>query len=227
MSDIRVGAAIVAAGTGSRFGKPKQFELLSGRALFLWSVEAFITSGLVHEVVLVVNPDREQEALQILAQHGLDHVVVIGGGATRQQSVQNALKYFDHEGQATHVLVHDAARALVSQGLIDRSIRTLETEEAVLVALPVVDTLKQAVDDRVAGTVSRENLWRAQTPQGGVLELLLNANRVAESEGYQATDESELLERVGVRPALVVGSERNFKITYPEDLIWAERLLNG
>jgi 2-C-methyl-D-erythritol 4-phosphate cytidylyltransferase len=225
MSESRIGAAIVAAGSGSRFGKPKQFALLGGKPLLLWSVETFVRSGLFQEVVLVVAPEKESEAREILDAAKLDHIVVVSGGVTRQQSVLHALNHFDHEGQVTHVLVHDAARALIGTGIIQRAVESLAQEEAVLVALPVVDTLKYSNENHVERTVSREGLWRAQTPQGGQLEPLLSASRAAEAEGYTATDECELMERIGIRPIIIPGSERNFKITYPEDLEWAEQLL--
>lgn len=215
---MRFAAIIVAAGSGSRMGGlPKQWRMLAGRPVLKWSLDAFRTAG-ADPVVLVVAPE-DRELAQALA--GLE-AVVTAGGATRTDSVRSGLALC---GEAEAILIHDAARPLVSQAHIRAVLEALDEADGAVPALPVADTLKRATDDG-AVTVDREGLWRAQTPQGfrhGVLQAAYDrwpANA-------PATDDAAVVEASGGRIALVPGDPRLMKITYPEDFGMIERLAHG
>jgi 2-C-methyl-D-erythritol 4-phosphate cytidylyltransferase len=211
---------IVAAGSGSRFGAPKQFIELRGMPLYQHSLKVFAEHPMIGRIVLVISPDDvsriEQEVWSIFDEK---KIVIALGGAVRQDSVSNGMQKLEELGGSMLVLVHDAARPFVLPEIITNVIRGIEEYGAALAAIPVVDTLKQSSDGFSAATIPRANLWRAQTPQGARFELLKQALKSAHENNYSATDESELLERIGVKPLLVLGDERNVKITYEKDLI--------
>ncbi|MDP4199847.1 MAG: 2-C-methyl-D-erythritol 4-phosphate cytidylyltransferase [Bacteroidota bacterium] len=221
-----VGVIIAAAGSGSRFGKVKQFELLGDLALYQYVARTFSSIESIRALVLV---GREEEVptyeagLRELKLECECHVV--SGGATRQESVAKGLDVFRAFDGIEVLLVHDAARALVNPPLIEAVIRAVREHGSAIPGLPVVDTLKRTDGQRIIETVSRENLWRAQTPQGARLELMLGAYDVAPDILRTATDEAQLLERIGEHPWIVPGSESNFKITYPADLERARSVL--
>jgi len=223
MKDVAV--IIVAAGSGSRYGRPKQFELLGREPLVVWPIRAFLKASAVREVILVHALEQREEMIAILTHAKLiDHVRLVDGGATRQQSTANGVREVSSECLIT--LVHDAARALIDVETIEQVIAGCRKHQAALVAVPVVDTIKEAEEDHlVKRTIPRINLWRAQTPQGAKTELLKQAITKAVEDYYYATDESEILERIGIQPLIIHGKESNFKITYPEDLERAEHFL--
>jgi 2-C-methyl-D-erythritol 4-phosphate cytidylyltransferase/2-C-methyl-D-erythritol 2,4-cyclodiphosphate synthase len=145
------------------------------------------------------------------------------GGATRQDSVRNGLQALP--AAVTRILVHDAARPLVSTSIIDRCLAGIEEHGAVIAAVPVKDTLKEVAEHRISRTVDRSSLWQAQTPQGMRRELLEQACKQVEVDGFLGTDEASLLEHAGIPVAVVMGSEENIKITRPDDLRIAAGLL--
>jgi 2-C-methyl-D-erythritol 4-phosphate cytidylyltransferase len=214
-----VGVVIAAAGSGTRFGSTKQFEMLGDLPLYQYVVRTFSRIPSVRAIVVV---SRAEDVAAFDA--GLRELAlqcewrVIAGGNSRQESVAKGLEPFCKMEGIDILLVHDAARALVEELLIESVIQAVRDHGAAVPALPVVDTLKRAEGGQIVQTVSRENLWRAQTPQGARYELMLSAYDVTPEILLTATDESQLLERSGIKPHLVAGSELNFKITYPEDL---------
>jgi 2-C-methyl-D-erythritol 4-phosphate cytidylyltransferase / 2-C-methyl-D-erythritol 2,4-cyclodiphosphate synthase len=153
---------------------------------------------------------------------GLDLLDPVAGGATRQESVRLGLESLADEPPEL-VLIHDAARPLLSAALVDRVLHALGAHAAVLPALPVTDTIKRGEGGRAAGTVDRTGLYRAQTPQGFIYETMLAAHR--RFAGAAMTDDAALAEAHGLPVALVAGDEDNLKITEPADLARAERLL--
>ncbi len=214
---MQVAALLVAAGSGSRFGGavPKQFAVLAGRPVVRWAAEWLAPHGGLLQPV--GDPDAVGAALA-----GLDHLPVVPGGATRQASVRAGL-----EALAPHapdvVLVHDAARPWFPSGTVDDLLRALDACPGALPAAPVTDTLKRAAGGRVAATVPRDGLYRAQTPQAFRFDVLLRLHRTAPPTGL--TDDTALLETAGLPVAVVPGSEDNIKITFPEDLARMERFL--
>lgn len=222
----RATAIIVAAGRGLRFGGavPKQYGMLAGQPVLRHAVRAFLTHPGVGSVRVVIHPaDR---ALYDRAVAGLDLPPPVAGGGTRRESVRNGLASLEDD-PPDRVLIHDGARPLVDHAIIDRTLAALDRHAGAIPAVPVADTLKrEGPDGTVAGTVLRQGLWRAQTPQGFQFARLLAAHRRTMPE-TEPTDDAQLLEMAGETVALVLGSEDNIKITHDDDLGRAARLLGG
>jgi 2-C-methyl-D-erythritol 4-phosphate cytidylyltransferase/2-C-methyl-D-erythritol 2,4-cyclodiphosphate synthase len=211
-------ALIVASGRGQRFGaeRPKQYQQLAGRPVLRHCLERFGSHPRVGGVRAVIHPqDRE---LYDAAARGLALLEPAEGGPTRQESVRLGLESLG-AAPPDFVLIHDGVRPLTDAALIDRVLDGLAEHAAVLPALPVTDTLKHVGADGVLGTVERQGLYRAQTPQGFVYDRILAAHRAAAG--------AEVAEALGLAVAVVAGDEANLKITDPADLARAERLLGG
>ncbi len=212
----RTAVLLVAAGTGSRFGAdtPKQFRSLAGRPVIRHAADAFTAAGMLIQPVGDTAPITEALA-------GIDHLPPVPGGATRQDSVRAGL-----EALARHapdiVMVHDAARPVIPDGTFQALIAALATHKGAIPAVPVPDTLKRGNAGTIAGTVSRDGLYRAQTPQAFDFQTLLALHRTA---GPGATDDASILEAAGLPVALVPGHDDNIKLTYPEDMLRLERIL--
>jgi 2-C-methyl-D-erythritol 4-phosphate cytidylyltransferase/2-C-methyl-D-erythritol 2,4-cyclodiphosphate synthase len=217
---------IPAAGSGTRMklDHPKQFHAILGSPILVHTVRPFLKNSNIDKIIVVVPADWVEKTVQILSDSGLSHpsITVTAGGIRRQDSVLAGLQLLDETTDI--VLVHDGARPLVSQDLIDRCCRAAHLRGAAIAAVPVKDTLKrQTPEQLVADTVDRDGLWQAQTPQAARLSLLLDAyHKVGDQD---VTDESSLLEKAGVPVTLVEGSETNIKITRPEDLELAEKIM--
>lgn len=217
----RIAAVIVAAGEGRRFGGPKQFAPLRGRPVLDWSLAAFEASPHIDAVVLVLG---ESAGGAKDASRYAKVVSVVRGGERRQDSVANgvaALKLKDDD----IVLIHDGARPLVTQDLIERVLEGARAFGAAVPGLPLEDTVKEAEAGRVVRTIERDRLVRVQTPQGFAAGLLLRALDAAREAGISGTDEASLLERLGLPVMIVPGDPRNLKITSPLDLTAAEAYL--
>jgi len=213
---MRIAAILVAAGSGSRFGAemPKQFLVLAGKPVIRHAAEALAAHAPLLQPVGETAPIAAALA-------GIEHLPVVPGGAVRQDSVRAGL-----EALVPHapdiVLVHDAARPLIPAGTVPALLAALESAPGAIPALPVADTLKRAVDGRISATVSRDGLFRAQTPQAFRFHALQEAHHA----GIQgATDDASLLEAAGAAVAIVPGAEDNIKLTYPEDLVRLERAM--
>jgi len=215
-------ALVVAAGRGNRFGGelPKQYARLGGRPVLRYSLEAYCRHPGVAAVQAVIHPDDREYYDQAVAGLGLPPPAA--GGATRQESVRRGLEHLAAAAPA-RVLIHDAARPFVDTGTIDRVLRALDAAPGAIAALPVTDTLKQGRDGRIAGTVPRDGLWRAQTPQGFRFAEILAAHRAA--AGAEFTDDAAVAEHAGLAVTLVEGGADNLKITSARDLERAERWL--
>ncbi len=215
---------VVASGRGERFGGalPKQYQRLAGRTVLRHCLETFAHHPRVGGVRVAIHPD--DRALYDDAAQGLRLLEPVHGGASRQESVRLGLESLADDPPEL-VLIHDGVRALVAPGLIDRVIDRLQTEAAVLPALPVTDTLKRVERRAVAGTVDRTGLYRAQTPQGFRYPAILEAHRAF--AGQSMTDDCALAEAAGLTVSVVAGEESNLKITEPADLARAGQLLAG
>jgi 2-C-methyl-D-erythritol 4-phosphate cytidylyltransferase len=221
-----VGVVVVAAGRGSRFGgeTPKQYQPIAGVPMVLRAVRPFAAHPEVAQVALVLPPADAEAPPAFLGGIAGAGLVVVAGGAERSDSVAAGLRALGPE--CTVVLVHDAARPFVGRAIIDAVIAHARAGEGAVAAVPVSDTLKQAAAEdatRVARTVPREGLWRAQTPQGFPRAVLERAHAVDRGEAG-ATDDAALVERTGVPVRLVPDSPRNMKVTTSEDLALAELL---
>ncbi len=215
-------AIVVGGGTGSRFGgdAPKQYRPLAGRAIFRRSLAAFAAHPSIDGVQPVIG--AEDGARFAAACGDLPVRPAVAGGATRSSSVRAALDALADDAPA-RVLVHDAARPLVSAALIGRVVAALDEHAAVVPGVTVRDTLKRAPAGTIETTVDRTGLVAVQTPQGFAYGLL----RDAHARGDDATDDAGLVERMGASVHVVEGEMTNLKITEPDDLALAERWLAG
>lgn len=226
-------ALVPCAGSGSRAGTamPKQYQQIAGQSMVTHTLAALQSVDRLHAIAVVVSPDDVHEWPASSVQ------ILNCGGATRAESVFNGLTQLLAEGahnqdgvQATDwILVHDAARCLISEFEINRLIDAcFDDEVGGLLALPLPDTLKAAVNGRVSQTLPRQDKWLAQTPQmfrAGALQAALQAKASDNFDGI--TDEASAMEMAGFAPKLVVGSPHNFKVTYPSDFSLAEDLLGS
>lgn len=223
--DARLWVLIPCAGSGTRAGsaQPKQYRPLAGHAMVLHTLAAFLAVPRVSRtLVLLAAGDAQFAALD--APQGAWGVVACGA-ATRAGTVANGLSALQASGahEDDWVLVHDAARCLVTPELVNRLIDACSADAVGgLLALPVSDTVKRAAGDRVAATVDRSLHWLAQTPQMFRLGLLQRALRQA---GGGVTDESSAIEALGLAPRLVPGDAANFKVTYAQDFVMAQAIL--
>jgi len=205
---------------------PKQYLPLAGRPLICHALLALAAHPLIERVFVVLAPGDAQFARCDLAPYTDRIVPLYCGGAARAASVFNGLVAArDAIAASDWVLVHDAARPCLARAELDRLIAEIgDDDTGGLLAVPVADTLKRASrEQRVAGTEPRDNLWAAQTPQMFRYRLLLEALR--EADPGLATDEARAIEGLGLRPRLVLGSPRNIKVTFPEDLELAALIL--
>ncbi|MGB7202309.1 MAG: 2-C-methyl-D-erythritol 4-phosphate cytidylyltransferase [Pyrinomonadaceae bacterium] len=221
-------AIIVAAGSGQRFNSdtPKQFVPLLGKPLIFHTLEKFESCDRIDGIVLVLSDEcRELFESSNLKSEITKLRSVVTGGSTRAESVRNGLSTLDaNDGDI--VAVHDGARPLVTVDEIARTVeKAAETGAACLVA-PVTDTIKTIRGDEIAGTLERDKLRRALTPQAFKFEVLKRAFEQSDlSEAV--TDECYLVEKLGHPIVFVEGSSRNIKVTRPEDLVFAEALLSA
>jgi 2-C-methyl-D-erythritol 4-phosphate cytidylyltransferase len=221
---MSVWAIVAAAGSGSRLGSgPKAFIELAGVPMVTHSLIAFAKAS-VDGIVLVVPEGLESEARDVAAAAVPSAIVrVVAGGATRQESVRAALQQIPADASA--IVVHDAARPLVTVALIESAIGALDRAAGIVVAVPERDTLKGVAGEVVEETIPRSAVFRAQTPQAFRAEPLRAAHESAAAAGFDATDDAMLLERIGELVVIVDGDERNLKVTTPDDLVVAEALL--
>ncbi|HKY92255.1 MAG TPA: 2-C-methyl-D-erythritol 4-phosphate cytidylyltransferase [Nevskiaceae bacterium] len=221
----RYWAVIPAAGGGSRMGlnKPKQYLALRGRAMIEWSLAPFLDSGWIDGVVIVLPKTDADFARLPVARH--PKILIVPGGAARAESVLAGLDAVAERTQGfeeVYVLVHDAARPCLDWSDLERLRDEADDKHGGLLAMPVTETLKKGKKGKVAGTIDRSLVWRAQTPQLFRLDLLRQALHDCEERNLEVTDEASAMERAGYKPRLVRGRESNLKVTYPEDLLLAE-----
>ena len=227
----RFHALIPCAGTGSRAGtvQPKQYQQVAGQPMVMHTLQALAKVSQLSSAWVILSPDDGH----VWAEQGwpAHFQRVACGGATRAASVFNGLQAMLAAGLDPQdwVLVHDAARCLVSPESVSRLIETCR-DDAVggLLALPLPDTLKSEEGGRVLATVSREHKWLAQTPQMFRLQALYDALAAVAASGFAGiTDEASAMERLGLKPRLIEGSAQNFKVTYPADFALAEAILGS
>ena len=217
-----------AAGKSSRFHDKhykKPFAILSQRAVWLHAAEKFLNRDDVKQVLVVVAPDDREDFLSKFgANVAILGVDVIEGGAQRCDSVANALEHV--QAEIDYVVVHDAARPCIVDEWISKIFSAAEKSGAAIFAVPVAGTLKRVDSNKtITGTVDRNNLWEAQTPQVFRRELIVRA--YAQRGSLNATDDAQLVEQMGHPVTVVPGSPINFKITTKEDLRLAEQALKA
>jgi 2-C-methyl-D-erythritol 4-phosphate cytidylyltransferase len=223
-------AILPAAGFGTRMGgeSPKQFRLLDGVPLLLFTLRRLAACPAITEFLIATREDEiEPLRLRLAGEHLGRPLRVVGGGDSRQESVANALGQAPKDAEL--ILVHDAVRPLVTRDQSERVIAEARTRRAAILGIPAMDTVKEVKRASLPGdvalvtaTIPRERVVLAQTPQVFEAALLREAFARAVADGFTASDEAGLVERLGYDVYVVLGSERNLKITRPGDLELAE-----
>lgn len=200
---------------------------LGGQAVLARSAAALGAQAAVQGICIVCGEDQRQTCMDLVAPALGDKPLILAqGGDTRQQSVYNGLEALD--GKADMVLIHDAARPLVDGATIQAVIDGAAQDGAAIPGIAVRDTLKQVdAQGLIVATTAREGLWQAQTPQGFMLQTILDAHRQAAQQGFEATDDAQLLERSGHGVRMVAGSTTNLKLTTPQDVLLAQAILQS
>lgn len=219
-----VAGLLVAAGEGRRFGKRKQYIEVKGKPLIFYSLKALEDSSFVDFFYVVTNEDEVEKCQSIVRKNKfLKCRGVIAGGKERQDSVRNGLHALPPETK--WVLIHDGARPLLSEGIIERCVKAIREGMGVITAVPEVDTVKEVKEGYVVRTVDRSSIWRVQTPQLFPFSLLKEVHEKAWQKGVYFTDDAALFEWAKLPVKVVRGDYRNIKLTYPEDLLVIDFLL--
>lgn len=221
-----VSAVIVAGGSGSRMGtdKTKQMLVLASKPLVVHTLLAFEKSECINEIVVVAKEDECAEYDNFKKEYGITKLTkTVVGGATRQQSAKNGFDAISEK--ADFVAIHDAARALITPTQIKEVVMSAVAHGAAIAATPSTDTIKYAEGQIISETIPREKIWLTQTPQVFRDEIYRVAAYTAEKEGFVATDDSSLVENIGINVYLVDTGADNFKVTYSTDISRAEDLL--
>jgi len=229
---LKVTAIIPAAGEGKRLNAglqsgaiKKQFLEISGKSILSMTVSAFEECQSVDDVIVVADKEDIELTKDLLKDYKKVKKVV-AGGAKRQESVHNGLQSASQDTDI--VVIHDGARPLVTKELISNAITEAKTSKAVVTGVPAKDTIKTVTPDRtVLETLDRQMIWMVQTPQVFKFDLIKEAYERAKKIGYSATDDSKLVERLGISVKMIMGSYENIKITTKEDLVIAEAILAG
>lgn len=221
-----VSVIIVAAGSGSRLGAnvPKAFVKVGEATLLENTLRTVATIDTVGEIVIATPPGMEPPTHNLARAAQLTRPVkVVAGGAERQDSVRIALQLTSVEAEV--VIIHDAARPFATPAMFEASIARASECGAAIVAMPLADTLKRVADRLIRETIPRADLWQAQTPQAFRRDLIIKAHDRALREGIMATDDADLVERMGVEVAVVAGSPTNLKITTADDFKLAQAIV--
>jgi len=224
---MKITAIIPAAGSGSRYSqnKNKLFENLDGLSVLVQTLKVIASVQEINNIIVCSSKELISEINTIVQNYNLEKAVkVVSGGKTRQESVFNGLKAAA-EYNPDYVLIHDGARPLVTEEIIKNAISCAIAKGNAIVAVPAKDTIKRVnvSTNKIIETLNREELWNIQTPQVFKYNELLEAHK--KFEGMNLTDDSTLIERLGIPSFVVMGSYSNIKITTKEDLLYAEMLL--
>ena len=218
---------IVAAGSGKRMNMDinKQFIKLNEKEIIAHTIEIFYKNENIDEIIVCIKKEEEEFFREkIINRYNFKNIKISYGGKERQDSIYNGLKLIDSRCEI--VLIHDGARPFVSNIIINNSIKTAREKKAVVVGMPVKDTIKFVDNGNIKDTPNRENLWSAQTPQSFEYKLIMRAYEEAYKHHYYGTDDSMLVEKIGQKVTMIMGSYDNIKITSPEDIGIGEQILN-
>ena len=222
------GVVIVAAGSGSRMKRDinKQFIKLDGKEIIAYTIEKFYKSEDIDDIVIVIKENEEKYFIEnIINKYGFDNIKLAYGGKERQDSVYNGIKKLNSNCEI--VLIHDGARPFVNEYIIKNSIKEAKENNAVVVGVPVKDTIKVVDSDgNIVDTPNRSLLWSVQTPQSFKYEIITRAYEYAYSNDYYGTDDAMLVEHIGYNVKMIEGSYDNIKITTEEDLHFGIQILN-
>ena len=227
--NMKVAAIVPAAGKGRRFKSrlDKPYIKLRGRPILAHTLLRLSKNKYITQVIVAVNKNKLKKARrEIIDKYGIKKTSLVSGGGERKDSVRNALKNISCD--IDYVLIHDGIRPFITDDLIESSLKAAQRFGASVVAVPVKPTLKR-IDKkgRIVSTPDRRDFWEAQTPQVFRRDLILRAYREANRKKINFTDDSMLVELLGVKPKVVMGSYRNIKITTKEDLELAKILIKN
>lgn len=214
-----------AAGQGKRMGAGKNKLLLevNGVPVLIHTLRVFEQDEACSKIIVAIHPQDEWEFKALFTKYNVAKAIhLVSGGKERQDSIYNALKTVETDGI---ILVHDSARPFISKEHIYRLTEMAEETGAAILGVPVKDTIKKVKDGVVVETVERSSLWAVQTPQAFRISLLTEAYEKAEKDQFQGTDDASLVERLGYPVMVVEGDYDNIKLTTPEDLYFAEAIL--
>lgn len=219
---------IVAAGASRRMGRDKLWIPLAGRIVLARTIDVFEASASIDTIIIVTSTERLEETRELCQQESWTKVrSVIPGGARRQDSVCCGLDTLaELQPECQWVMIHDGARPLVSQTIIETGLHTAMQHQAAIAAVPVKDTIKQVHNGIILDTPDRELLWAVQTPQVFAFPLIHQAHHSPEARG-DATDDALLLERLGHHVAVFPGAYTNIKITTADDLLVSEAIIKA
>ena len=218
-----ISAIIPAAGQGKRFGKKKQLILINNRPLLFYTLIPFIKCDLINEIIIALPPEDIDFVNKYLIELNYEKKInLIKGGQERQYSVLNAISQTNKNNDI--ICIHDAVRPFISLEILEKTIESCILNGAAIVAVPSVDTLKKIKNSYVAKTVSRETIWKAQTPQIFKRSILERSLSVAIKSNMNETDESSIVEKAGYKVSIVEGSPLNIKITSEEDWMIANAI---
>jgi 2-C-methyl-D-erythritol 4-phosphate cytidylyltransferase len=225
---MKADAVIVSAGKGVRFmeGQKKQFYFLGGKPILTHTLDKFETCSLIRSILLVVGQEDMDYCLEEFTEKYKFKKIsqIVPGGKRRQESVKNGIDALPKDTDI--VAIHDGVRPFVTKAMIEDSVHSAVRYGAVILAMPVKDTIKMSSPDgTVLKTLDRESLWQIQTPQTFQANVIKEAYRRATEEGFIGTDDASLVERLGVKVHILPGSYTNIKITTPEDLLLANLFL--
>ena len=239
---MQIAVIIAASGSGLRLGgdMPKQFQPIGGKPILAHTMDAFNRAGIVSKIIVTAPAEYVARAWEIARDNGLHKVrAIITGGDNRAASIYAALKALPFVGTGPEnlpkphspteiVLIHDGVRPFVSEDLIQAVAKAASTHDAAITGTPLTDTIKEVDKNaKITATPDRSRFWQVQTPQGFTYELIMKAYVRGEKDGIlsQATDDSMLVERLGITVHMVAGDPGNIKITTQVDLAMGEILL--
>lgn len=224
---MKIAAIVLAAGSGSRMGKKtrKQFLRIGDKPILFYSLHVFEQCDAIDEVVLVTKEEDSLFAAEAVVDRFNFHKVkkIVSGGEKRQDSVFAGLRAVDEKSSI--VVIHDGVRPFISVDQVELGVQKCMECNAVISAVPVVATIKEVAGGKVVRTVNRDTLWEIQTPQIFNFDLIFTAYSQAVAEGFSATDDAMMVERFGGEVYILPGDRRNIKITTPEDLHYANFML--
>ena len=223
------GVIIVAAVSGSRMKANinKQFIKLNDKEIIAYTIEKFYNNKNISDIVVVIKEDEaEFFKNQILDKYNFDNIKIAYGGKDRQNSVYNGIKALDKNCE--YVLVHDGARPFIDESTINKSIEKVKEYKAIVVGVPVKDTIKIVnANNDIVDTPNRSTLWAVQTPQTFNYDILKKAYEDAFESDFYGTDDAMLVERIGYTVKMIEGSYNNIKVTTPEDINMGIQILNS
>ncbi len=228
---MKLAVVIPAAGSSARMlaGVNKVFIEIAGKPILIHTLENIAKCEHVGMVYVVVGAQDLEPTKELLTKYQADYPEiawqVLAGGSERQYSVFSALRLL--KPNITHVAVHDGARPFISKEIFSQCVAVAQVTNAAIVAVPCKDTIKRVAEQFVSSTLERNCLYAAQTPQVFTKDLLLQAYEQAKKDGFLGTDDASLVERLGVRVAVVTGDYRNLKITTPDDLVIARAFMQS